>query len=81
MCIMSSSIAYIATSIAGTEYLQQCSVQKLFTSACYTCRKIAQALPRSSDVCLEIGCSYGKCTELIAAAAGTVIGVDNSKEV
>jgi 16S rRNA A1518/A1519 N6-dimethyltransferase RsmA/KsgA/DIM1 with predicted DNA glycosylase/AP lyase activity len=78
---MSSMYAYTATTTSEPESVQQRSVQKLYTSACNMCRKIAQALPRSSDVCLEIGCSYGKCTELIAAAAGTVIGVDNSKEV
>jgi 16S rRNA A1518/A1519 N6-dimethyltransferase RsmA/KsgA/DIM1 with predicted DNA glycosylase/AP lyase activity len=61
--------------------VQWCSVHTLYALACDNCRKIAQALPRRSDVCLEIGCSYGKCTELIAAAAGRVIGVDNSKEV
>jgi methylase of polypeptide subunit release factors len=34
----------------------------------------------SSDVVLELGCSYGICTNMLAEHAAHVIGVDNSEE-
>jgi cyclopropane fatty-acyl-phospholipid synthase-like methyltransferase len=34
----------------------------------------------SSDVVLELGCSYGMCTNMLAEHAAHVIGVDNSEE-
>jgi cyclopropane fatty-acyl-phospholipid synthase-like methyltransferase len=34
----------------------------------------------SSDVVLELGCSYGMCTNMLAEHAAHVIGIDNSEE-
>lgn len=35
----------------------------------------------SSDVVLELGCSYGMCTNMLAEHAAHVTGIDNSEEV
>jgi cyclopropane fatty-acyl-phospholipid synthase-like methyltransferase len=35
----------------------------------------------SSDVVLELGCSYGMATNMLAEHAAAVIGIDNSEEV
>ena len=48
-----------------------------------TFRELAAALVRPTDCVLEIGCSYGRCTAILARAAGDprrVVGVDTSKE-
>jgi SAM-dependent methyltransferase len=34
----------------------------------------------SSDVVLELGCSYGMATNMLAEHAAAVIGIDNSQE-
>lgn len=34
----------------------------------------------SSDSVLELGSSYGMCTNMLAEHAGHVIGIDNSEE-
>ncbi|KAG5180449.1 hypothetical protein JKP88DRAFT_323901 [Tribonema minus] len=44
-------------------------------------RKLARALPTRADRCVDVGCSYGKCTALLAAKGGSVLGVDNSRQV
>lgn len=34
----------------------------------------------SSDVVLELGCSYGMATNMLAEHAAAVVGIDNSEE-
>ena len=36
---------------------------------------------RPSDGVLELGCSYGAATEILAAAARSVVALDNSPEL
>lgn len=43
-------------------------------------RTVAQRAIRSDDVVLEIGSSYGVCTQILARAALRVIALDNSEE-
>ncbi|MCH9770460.1 MAG: class I SAM-dependent methyltransferase [Gammaproteobacteria bacterium] len=47
-------------------------------SECDTYRKFAKNLPRSTDSVLEIGCSTGMMTKVLAGPAKQVLAVDNS---
>eukprot|EP00611_Tribonema_gayanum_P003039 TRINITY_DN12361_c0_g1_i1.p1 TRINITY_DN12361_c0_g1~~TRINITY_DN12361_c0_g1_i1.p1 ORF type:complete len:419 (+),score=116.70 TRINITY_DN12361_c0_g1_i1:76-1332(+) len=55
--------------------------QVFLTAGTSDFRKLARALPTRADRCVDVGCSYGKCTALLAAKAGSVLGVDNSRQV
>ena len=44
-------------------------------------RRLAKTLPRSGDVVLEIGASFGLATEVLARQSAKVICIDHSKEM
>ncbi|WIA12335.1 hypothetical protein OEZ85_012388 [Tetradesmus obliquus] len=52
----------------------------LVTAATEDYRRLARSQVSSSDVVLELGCSYGMATNMLAEHAAAVVGTDNSEE-
>ncbi|WIA32469.1 hypothetical protein OEZ86_003289 [Tetradesmus obliquus] len=52
----------------------------LVTAATEDYRRLARSQVSSSDVVLELGCSYGMATNMLAEHAAAVVGIDNSEE-
>lgn len=46
-----------------------------------TFRKYARTLPLPSDTVLEIGASFGECTEILARSSSQVIAIEHSPEL
>ncbi|GBF93004.1 hypothetical protein Rsub_05615 [Raphidocelis subcapitata] len=44
-------------------------------------RRLARSQVTKADAVLEIGCSTGECTRLLAQHAGRVVGLDNSRQL